>query len=181
MSKSVRKYDDFKRIFQSRVNRRYFIWLLNRMSVRSLFSSSPSQVSMQQVTSPRLPRNAEGMKLAEEIRQSNKEREQEAKNIKRKTRERYIQAVKATRLKREEQKIAKELKSIHTLEHQMQLDSVSTIRRTNMNSRAYMVESKYAAKQRRLNEMLIDDRQRPRYSQPKPMELPAGLLSEIDV
>lgn len=105
-------------------------------------------------------------------------REQEAKNVQRKTRERYVEAVKATRLKRAEQKIAKELKNISTLEHQMQLDSVKTIRRTNMSSRAYMVESKYTAKQRRLNEMLIDDRHRPRYSQPKPMELPPGLLSQ---
>lgn len=127
---------------------------------------------------PRLPRNAEGMKLAEEIRESNMNREQEAKNVQRKTRERYVEAVKATRLKRAEQKIAKELKNISTLEHQMQLDSVKTIRRTNMSSRAYMVESKYTAKQRRLNEMLIDDRHRPRYSQPKPMELPPGLLSQ---
>ncbi|OHS96479.1 hypothetical protein TRFO_37335 [Tritrichomonas foetus] len=120
----------------------------------------------------RLPKNEAAIKLAKELELRNSCQMQVQRDVDREARQRYLAALSEARLKRAEKKIVTELSKIEGLEHQIQLDKVKTMRGKDVLSRTYMVEARYDEKQRNLNQMLIDDRMHPRYSQPQPMKMP---------
>ena len=122
----------------------------------------------------RLPRIELGIKMAREIAEYNRNLQAEEKNTKKKARFFFHRAALEVRLKNAETKLQKEMLDIHNLERKHQLEAVKRMRHGTVNSRGYMVEATYMAKQRRLNDMLINDKRRPRFSQPKPTKLSDG-------
>lgn len=135
---------------------------------------TPSEAGKNVPTAKRLPRNELGRKMAQEIAEFNRNLKAEEKATKKKARFFFQKAALEVRLKNSERKLQKEMNDIHYLERKKQLEAMKRMRVATAPPRGYMVEATYLAKQRRLNEMLINDKRRPRFSQPKPTEIPGS-------
>ena len=124
-----------------------------------------------------LPMNDAAIQYQRELEQRNNDLIKIQQKIEREAKQRYTSALEESRLQRAEKKIVNELSRIQVLEHQMQLERVKTMRGKDVLSKTYMVEARYDDKQRALNQMLIDDKLSPRFSQPQPMKMPRMINS----
>lgn len=137
-------------------------------------SSNPKKIaiSTNSTRHPRLPKNQAAIDLNNELEKHSYEQEAGKKDTEKEAKARYMNALGERRLRSAEKKIVRELGQIDGLEHMIMLENVRTHSRNNVLKRTYLVEPKYDKKQKELNQMFIDDRLHPRYSQPKPMQMP---------
>jgi hypothetical protein len=131
-----------------------------------------SRRSRELVTPLRIPRNEAAAKLAEDVKKRTIEEDRFEAEKDRRTQIRSQNAIRKTRREQSEAKITKEVNDIYALEREIRCEAAKSMRRTDLISRAYHGQSRYNTKQHLLNEMFIDDRRRPRYSQPRPLQIP---------
>jgi hypothetical protein len=119
-----------------------------------------------------IPRNEAGIALAEQITARQQSRaDRDEKKCKRAD-VRFREALHETRLRKAEAKIVREAAAVHDQEREVQYEASKQWRRSALHSPTYNIDIACEQKQRRLNQMLVDDRLHARYSQPRPIELP---------
>jgi hypothetical protein len=119
-----------------------------------------------------IPRNDAGVELAQQITAQEQalatrdDRKSKTADV------RYREAVRKTQLRKAEAKIVREAAAVHNQERQMQYEASRQYRRSTLHSRTYNIDIAYERRQRRLNQMLVDDRLHARYSQPRAIKPP---------
>jgi hypothetical protein len=123
------------------------------------------------VTVLKIPRNEAAIALAQQIASNQRARRHGNSKGTRMARARFREAMLETHLKKAETKIVQEAAAIYVAERNALYEAATRAGRTPIRPGRYMVETIYERKQAKLNEMLVDDRRRPRCSRPTPLRI----------